>query len=65
MVDKKENPEIQKLNLKGKVYIRITDFMKLTTLSRPTIQKYVKESKIDGVVFGHKWWINQESFNVM
>jgi hypothetical protein len=53
------------LDLKGKTYISIIDFMKLTKLARVTVKNYVKQGKIDGVNFGHKWWINRETYNLI
>jgi len=63
MEKKKQN--IKTLDVKGKTYISMVDFMRLTRLARVTIKTYVKQGKVDGLNFGSKWWINKESFDIL
>ncbi|OPZ54385.1 MAG: hypothetical protein BWY90_00124 [Deltaproteobacteria bacterium ADurb.BinA014] len=51
------------IEINGKKYVPIIDFMKLTRMARVTVKSYIARGVIKAIVLGRKCWIDQSDFD--
>lgn len=53
---------MKNIEIDGKTYIPILDFIKMTKLARITVKRYLSRGLIKGIVIGRKYWIDESDF---
>jgi len=48
------------MELNGKKYLKIMDFIRLTGLTRITIKRYINQNILHGFQIGRKYFIDEE-----